>query len=61
MVGAKEQQTCIWRWSVRYEYLFLKILLPRQKGLLPSQKGLGLRLGLTLTLTLTLTITDIKT
>jgi len=30
----------IWRWAVPYEYLFLKILLPRQTGLLPRQKGL---------------------
>jgi len=27
---------------VPYEYLFLKTLLPRQKGLLPRQKGLAL-------------------
>jgi len=26
-------------WVVPYEYLFLKILLPRQKKLLPRQKG----------------------
>jgi len=42
-----------------YEYLFLTILLPHQKGLSPRQNGLWL--GLTLTLILTLTVTDIKT
>ena len=36
-VGAKEHPVY---GGGRYEYLFLKILLPRQKGLLPRQKGL---------------------
>jgi len=47
MEGAKEHPV----YGGRYEHLFLKILLPRQKGLLPRQNGLGL----------TLTVTDIKT
>jgi len=29
----------IWRWAVPYEYLFLKIVLPLQKGLLHRQIG----------------------
>ena len=51
----------MWRWAVPHEYLFLKIVLPRHKVLLPRQKGLGLGLGLRLTLTLTLTVKDFKT
>jgi len=54
-VGAKEHRG-IWRWAVPYEYLFLKILLPRQTGLLPRRKVLVLRL----TVTLTITVTRIK-
>jgi len=37
MVGAKEHPV-LWRWAVPYEYLFIKIVMPRQKWLLLRHK-----------------------